>query len=206
MKCGRASAWISLYVDGNLDVRRLSRLEQHLVSCPECRRDLARLRLMQSALTEDRLVDEPTGLHESVMRRISAYEAQRASDAATQRQRVAARKAAKAARKAGMAERETSGAQPWLGAGARRALALICLLALLVAWAQVTRPTLLSGAAQHLGPNLLQLLALPGPYQIAWSVWIAGVALALGVFAWFARADASEDLRRALAERLPQLW
>ncbi|HEU5343465.1 MAG TPA: anti-sigma factor [Ktedonobacterales bacterium] len=206
MKCGRASAWISLYVDGNLDVRRLSRLEQHLVTCPECRRDLARLRLMQSALSDERLVDEPVGLHESVMRRISAYEAQRASDAATQRQRAAARKAAKAARKAEVAERKASGAQPWLGVGVRRGLALVCLLALLIAWAQMTRPALLSGAAQHFGPNLLQLLVLPGPYQIAWSVWIAGVALALGVFAWFARADASEDLRRALAERLPQLW
>lgn len=206
MKCGRASAWISLYVDGALDVRRLSRLEQHLVTCPQCRRDLARLRLMQAALRDERLVDEPAGLHESVMRRISAYEAQRASDAATQRQRAAAREAAKAARKAEVAARKASSAQPWLGVGARRALALIGVLAVVIAWAQITRPALLSGAAQHLGPNLLQLLVLPGPYQIAWSVWIAGVALALGVFAWFARADASEDLRRALAERLPQLW
>jgi anti-sigma factor RsiW len=193
---------MSLYVDGRLDVRRLNQLEQHLMGCPECRRDLARLRLMQSALSEDRLVDGPVGLHESVMRRISAYEAQQASAAAMERQRVAARKAAKAQR----AERKASGAQPGLGIGARRALALVGVLLLIIAWAQLAQPTLLPGAAQHLGPNLLQLLATPGPYQIAWSVWIAGVALALGVFAWFARADASEDLRRALAERLPQLW
>ncbi|MGH2502264.1 MAG: anti-sigma factor family protein, partial [Ktedonobacterales bacterium] len=106
MKCGRASAWMSLYVDGRLDVRRLNQLEQHLMGCPECRRDLARLRLMQSALSEERLVDEPVGLHESVLRRISAFEAQQASAAAMERQRVAARKAAKAQK----AERKASGA------------------------------------------------------------------------------------------------
>jgi anti-sigma factor RsiW len=205
MKCGRASAWMSLYVDGRLDVRRLNQLEQHLMGCPECRRDLARLRLMQSALSEERLVDEPVGLHGSVMRRISAFEAQQASAAAMERQRVAARKAAKAQK----AERKVSGAQPGLGGlgiGARRALALVGALLLVFAWAQLTQPTLLPGAAQHLGPNLLQLLVTPGPYQIAWSVWIAGAALALGIFTWFARTDASEELRRALAERLPQLW
>jgi anti-sigma factor RsiW len=206
MKCGRASAWMSLYVDGRLDVRRLNQLEEHLMACPECRRDLARLRLMQSALSEERLVDEPVGLHESVMRGISAYEAQQASAAAMERQRVAARKAAKAQAQAEKAERKASGAQPGLGIGARRALALVGALLLVFAWAQLTQPTLLPGAAQHLGPNLLQLLVTPGPYQIAWSVWIAGAALALGIFTWFARTDASEELRRALAERLPQLW
>ncbi len=196
MKCGRASGWMSLYLDGRLDVQRLGRLERHLTLCADCRRDLARLRLMQRALHEEPLVDEPAGLHEHVMRRITAYEAQQASDAALARQRVAARKA----------RRKIERAQAWRGVGARRALALTVALAALVVWAQVTTPTLLPGMLGHLGPNLLQLLVTPGPYEIAWSVWIAGAALALGVCAWLARTDASEELRRALAERLPQLW
>jgi anti-sigma factor RsiW len=186
---------MSLYLDGRLDVQQLGRLERHLMLCPACRRDLARLRLMQMALREERLVDEPAGLHEHVMRRISAYEARRASDAARARQRAAR-----------TAERKAQRAQAWRGVGMRRALALAVALAALVAWAQVTTPTLLAGIVARLGPNVLQLLVSPGPYEIAWSVWIAGAALALGGCTWLARTDASEEWRRALAERLPQLW
>lgn len=196
MRCGQARNWSSLYLDGRLDVRRLGRLERHLVTCAECRRDLARLRVTQIALREESLVEEPTGLHEAVMRRVSAYEARRASEAAAERQRLAARRV----------ERQERRAQFWRGIGLRRALALAVAFTALVIFAQVTTPHLLSDVTGRLGPNVLQLLFTPGPEQIAWSVWIAGAALALGACAWFARADASEELRRALAERLPQLW
>lgn len=192
MKCARASEWLSLYLDGRLDVRRLSRLEQHLIECATCRRDLAHLRQLELALREERLADEPTGLTEHVMRRISAYEAQRASEAALARQRAAARRARRI--------------PVWRGVGARRALALVVALAAFVAWAQLSAPALLPGVASHLGPNLLQLLSSPGPYSIAWSIWLAGLALAVGLGAWVARTDAPEELRRALADRLPQLW
>ena len=192
MRCGRASNWLSLYVDGRLDVRRLPRLERHLLTCDECRRDLARLRVMQRTLREERLVDEPARLNERVMARISAYEAQRASEAAQARQRAAARKIARA--------------QVWRGVGARRAIALAIALVAFTTWAQLTTPTLLPGIAARLGPNVLQLLVSPGPDEIAWSVWIIGAALALAACAWLARTDASEELRRALADRLPQLW
>lgn len=192
MKCARANEWLSLYLDGRLDMRRLGRLEQHLIECAACRHELARLRLMELALREERSVDEPTGLTEHVMRRISAYEAQRASEAALARQRVAARQAERA--------------QAWRAAGARRVLALAVALAAFIVWAQVAAPTLLPGFAERLAPDVLQLLSTPGPYAIAWSVWIAGAALAVGVGAWVARTDASEELRRALADRLPQLW
>ncbi|HEX8997812.1 MAG TPA: zf-HC2 domain-containing protein [Ktedonobacterales bacterium] len=192
MRCGRASSWLNLYIDGRLDVRRLSRLEGHLLTCPACRGELARLRMMQAVLREERMVEEPAQLTEHVMGRISAYEAQRASEAALARQRAAALKIERA--------------QAWRGVGARRALALVLALAAVVVWAQMTTPALLSGMAARLGPNLLQLLVTPGPDEIAWSVWIAGGALAVGVFTWLARTDASEELRRALADRLPQLW
>ena len=196
MRCGQASGWISLYLDGRLDVRRLGRLESHLMSCAECRRDLARLRLVQTALHEEQPVEEPANLNEAVMRRIAAYEARRASVAAMARQRAAALRA----------ERRAQRAQVWRGVGARRALALVVALAALAVWAQMATPNLLPGMAERLGPNVLQLLFTPGPDEIAWSVWIAGVALALAIFTWLARADASEELRRALADRLPQLW
>ncbi|HZC04556.1 MAG TPA: zf-HC2 domain-containing protein [Ktedonobacterales bacterium] len=195
MNCTRAGGWMSVYVDGRLDVRRMARLERHLMTCAECRRDLARLRVMQMALSEERLVDEPVGLTAHVMRRISAYEAQRASDAARARQRAALK-----------ADRRAARAQAWRAVGSRRVLALSVALLALVVWAQVTTPTLLPGVAAHLVPGMLQLLVTPGPYEVAWSVWIAGAGLALAIFTWFARTDASEELRRTLAERLPQLW
>src|SRR5487761_2417435 len=77
MKCGRANDWMSLYLDGRLDVQRLGRLEYHLISCAACRSDLARLRQVQAALREQRQMEEPPGLTEHVMRRISAYRAER---------------------------------------------------------------------------------------------------------------------------------
>ncbi len=192
MRCGQASSWMSLYLDERLDVRRLSQLERHLVTCAACRSDLARLYLAQAALREEPMVVEPTGLNEAVMRRIEAYEAQRASAAALARQRAARR-----------AERR---AQMWRGVGLRRVLALAVGLVALIIFAQATTPTLLSGVTAHIFPNALQLLATPGPDEIAWSVWIAGATLTLAAFTWFARTDASEELRRALADRLPQLW
>src|SRR5487761_486680 len=124
MKCGRANDWMSLYLDGRLDVQRLGRLEHHLISCAACRSDLARLRQVQAALREQRQMEEPPGLTEHVMRRISAYEAQRASEAAQARQRAAARKIARA--------------QVWRGVGARRAIALAIALVAFTTWAQLT--------------------------------------------------------------------
>lgn len=195
MNCRRASGLMSQYIDARLDVRGMERLERHLVTCPACRQDLARLRVMQLALREERLVEEPAGLTAHVMRRVSAYEAKRASDAALARQRKALK-----------AERRAARTQAWRAIGVRRVLALAVALVAFVVWAQVTTPRLLPSFTTHLGPNVLQLLVTPGPYEIAWSVWIAGAALALAIFTWLARADASEELRRALVERLPQLW
>jgi len=60
-------------------------------------------------------------------------------------------------------------------------------------------PTHLLGAAE-------QWLLTPGPDAIMWAIWVAGAVVALVAVAWFARADASAEWRRALVERLPQLW
>jgi hypothetical protein len=94
----------------------------------------------------------------------------------------------------------------WRGIGLRRVLALAVGIVALAIFAQATTPKLFDGVTAHIFPNVLQLLSTPGPEAIAWSVWIAGATLTLGAFAWFARTDASEELRRALADRLPQLW
>ncbi len=60
-------------------------------------------------------------------------------------------------------------------------------------------PTHLLGAAE-------QWLLTPGPDAIIWGAWVAGAVVALVAVAWFARADASAEWRRALVARLPQFW
>jgi len=102
-----------------------------------------------------------------------------------------------------------SGGPSWRWTGAALALAILALA--LFVWpapfgqgltptslAQVA-PTRLLGAAE-------QWLLTPGPDAIVWAVWVAGAVATLIAVAWFARADASAEWRRALVERLPQFW
>lgn len=192
MKCSRARAGLSLYVDGQLEMRRLSRLERHLGECAGCRDDLARLLVTQAALREESLAAEPANMTELVMGRVAAHEARRASAAALARQRRAERRRRRAALLQGIK--------------IRRVIALTAALVAVIVWAQVTTPHLLPDLLARVGGGALQLLVTPGPDAIAWSVWAVGAAATLSACAWLARADASEDLRRALVERLPQLW
>ena len=37
MRCSKAQRWVSEYVDGTLDGRRVSELERHIQTCPACR-------------------------------------------------------------------------------------------------------------------------------------------------------------------------
>ena len=37
MRCGRAQRWISAQLDGELDAKRIRRVQAHLVSCEPCR-------------------------------------------------------------------------------------------------------------------------------------------------------------------------
>jgi hypothetical protein len=53
---------------------------------------------------------------------------------------------------------------------------------------------------------VLTLLLSPGPYSIAWALWGAAALAALGVFVWLRRTEALTSWRRALEERLPQIW
>jgi anti-sigma factor RsiW len=186
---------MNLYLDERLDASGALRLERHLVECPACKRDLARLRLAEPALREADPVARaqvPAELADQIMRRVAAYEAQRAADLARARQRR-------------MARREARGAF-WRGPGLRVVAAAVALIVAVAVWWRSYPANGLAGAASRLGPNVLQWLATPGPDAIAWAAWIAGAAVALGVGGWLARADASAAWRRALVDRLPQLW
>lgn len=191
----RAGVLMSLYLDERLDVRETRQLERHLAECSPCRRDMARLRLAAPALRDGdpaAVMQVPVDLVERIARRVAAYEAQRAVDLARARQRSAARRMARAAF--------------WRGPGWRLVAVVSALIVAMGVWWRTYPENGLTGAVARLGPDALQLLATPGPDEIAWSVWIAGAALALAAGGWLARAEASAEWRRALVERLPRVW
>lgn len=194
MRHTRAGVLMSLYLDERLDERGGRQLERHLAECAACRRDLARLRLAEPALRETdpvAVTQVPADLVERITRRVAAYEAQRATELARARQRRAARRIERAAF--------------WRGQGLRLVVVVAALIVAIGVWWRTYPENGLAGAASRLGVDVLQLLATPGPDEVAWSVWIAGAALALGVGGWLARADASAEWRRALAERIPRV-
>lgn len=195
MRHTRASVLMNLYLDDRLDARGALQLERHLGQCPACRRDLARLRLAEPALREaDPMAraQPPADLVERITRRVAAYEAQRAVDLARAARERMARRQARIAY--------------WRGPGWRLVGAVMALIMAAVIWWRTYPTSGLAGSMARFGQDTLQLLASPGPDGIAWAVWVAAAALTLGLGGWLARADASAEWRRALAERLPQLW
>ncbi|HEU0027779.1 MAG TPA: zf-HC2 domain-containing protein [Ktedonobacterales bacterium] len=195
MRHARAGVLMNLYLDERLNARGALQLERHLAGCAGCRRDLARLRLAEPALREaDPMAraQVPSELADQIMRRVAAYEAQRAAELARARMRRMATWQARAVF--------------WRGPGLRLVGVVVALIVAVGIWWRTYPESGLAGAAMRLGPDVLQLLATPGPEEIAWSVWIAGAGLALGVGGWLVRADASAEWRRALAERLPRVW
>lgn len=195
MKHSRAARLMSLYLDDRLDSAGALRLERHLADCAACRRDLARLRLASPALLETdpvAVTTTPNDLTERVMRRVATYEARRrAALMAANARRIAQRRARAAF---------------WRGPGWRLAAVTVALIIATGVWWRTYPENGLVGAVSRFWTDTLALLATPGPEAIAWSVWIAGAALALVAAGWLARAEASAEWRRAIAERLPQFW
>jgi anti-sigma factor RsiW len=186
---------MSLYLDGRLNASGARQLERHLADCAACRRDLARLRLAEPALREGDPMScaaVPDELAERVMRRVAAYETERAASLARAARRKAARRRARLAF--------------WRGQGWRLVAVVVALVIATGVWWRTYPENGVEGAVTRFWADALQLLVTPGPDEIAWGVWIGGAALALVVGGWLVRADASAAWRRALVERLPQLW
>jgi anti-sigma factor RsiW len=174
---------MQLYIDGRLDSARHVRLERHLATCDACRQELALLSTIQACASEGELVAEPADLAEHVMHRVAAFEAGRALVAA----------------------RELPFGIPRWVLGWRSALvALIGLIVL--ALLQPAAMASFSGQATRAASDAIQLLLSPGPDAISWGVWLLGAIVTLAITVWFVRADASSAVRRAIAQRLPQLW
>jgi anti-sigma factor RsiW len=182
MTCKKAAYWLQLYIDGRLEPSRLPRLEQHLAACDTCRQDLALLEQIRDGARESVLVAEPADLTERILYRIATYEAWRAA----------------------RAEAWLPGIPRWAIGWRSGVVALLVLAAL-----ALLKPGALAAftdALSHHANSAYMLLMMPGPDSISWAIWAGGVLAALALTVWFVRADASAQWRRAISQRLPQLW
>ncbi len=182
MTCKKATYWLQLYIDGRMEPTRLPRLEQHLAGCDMCRQDLALLEQIRDGAHEGVLVAEPADLTERILYRVAAYEARRAA----------------------RAQEWLPGIPRWAIGWRSGVVALLVLAAL--ALLQPGALAALSDTLSRHANSAYMLLMMPGPDSISWGIWAGGLVAALAFTIWFVRADASSAWRRAISQRLPQLW
>lgn len=189
--CSRARGWLNLYVDGRLPLRRLRTLEEHVLGCAACRRELALLEGIREALREDEAAAlEPAELHALIVARIAAYETSR-------REAQAAITAAQARTGA------SSFGLRWADALLAAALATVSTLAFVL-----LNPDLrgaVPAALLRSFPVVAALLNAPGPGAVAWAAWLVWIVAGVGLALLFAGAEVRMQWRRSLAARLPQL-
>jgi hypothetical protein len=205
MQCAHTRKLIQLYLDDRMSLSQMEELRRHLVDCAACREELSALVSLRAAIVEtDMTLDlmpagapDPADLTEAIMRRVAAYEASK----------IEAQEASKASKAAALERRSEflpDFVPAWVGP---RAIAVgVALVALLVT---ALLPGGWGAVAMTLSRDLdgaVGALLSPGPDQVLWAVWLGGGLVALLAVVWFARADASSEWRRAISERLPQLW
>lgn len=197
MTCSQAQRWLQEYLDGRLDSSHLAALQRHLHGCPSCRSDLVMFEVLRDALSDDSLeamVPAPVAaslttsapsplvvpdLAPAVLQRIARADAERAA----------------AKERSAALWRERS----WQG--------MVALLVIALAW--LVLPGGGDGYNRGLNHALTSAsaaLLAPGPDSIAWLAWIVGVGLVLALLITALRAESATAWRRAVSQRLPQLW
>ena len=184
--CARTGKLIQLYLDDRLSQAQASELQRHLSGCAACREELSALLSLRHAIVETDvspdLTQAPADLTDAIMRRIAVYEARKT-----------------------LARPEfiPDFVPEWVGW--RSVVASVALVALVVT-ALLGGLGPVANTVAHQFDGVVSALLSPGPDQVSWAVWLGGGLLALLAVIWFVRADASSQWRRAISERLPQLW
>lgn len=181
MTCKKITYLLQLYVDGRLAPAQLARVEHHLAGCAPCRAELALLECIRDSSRECELIAEPADLTQRVLDRVAAYEAHRAAT-----------------------EELLPGVAGFAASWRKVAVAVVALI-LLALVPSGNASALTDTVSRHLASAYILLLT-PGPDSISWGVWAVGGLVAGAFTVWLARADASSSWRRAIAQRLPQLW
>jgi anti-sigma factor RsiW len=199
--CASAQQLIHLYLDDRLNEKQAEALQRHLSGCAACREELSallNLRLViiatdiEMGLTPER-AHEPADLTDAIMQRVAAYEIHKAEAEVEKRTELERR-------------RETlpdffPARVGWRSVGVSVVLVALLVTALLPGGWGAVADTLARDSNGVVG-----VLLSPGPNQISWAVWLGGGLVTLMAVVWFVRADASSEWRRAISERLPQLW
>jgi anti-sigma factor RsiW len=189
MTCARAEKLTQLYLDARLSPAQVAELQRHLSGCAACRGELtALLRTRHAIIGTDAELDlspegEPADLTDAIMRRIALYETRKTLERRP--------------------EFIPDFVPEWVGW--RSVVVSVALVALLV-MALLGGLGPVANTLAHQFDGVVSALLSPGPDQISWAVWLGGGLLALIAVVWFVRADASSQWRRAISERLPQLW
>jgi hypothetical protein len=189
MTCARAEKLTQLYLDARLSSAQVAELQRHLGGCAACRGELtALLRTRHAIIGADAEFDlspegEPADLTDAIMRRIAVYETRKTLERRP--------------------EFIPDFVPEWVGW--RSVVVSVALVALLV-MALLGGLGPVANTLAHQFDGVVSALLSPGPDQISWAVWLGGGLLALIAVVWFVRADASSQWRRAISERLPQLW
>jgi anti-sigma factor RsiW len=177
--CARTGKLIQLYLDDRLSQAQALELQRHLSGCAACRGELSALVNVRHAMVMTDV--EPDLALEGAPEDLS--------DAIMRR--IAAYETRKNLER--RPEFIPDFVPEWVGW--RSVVVTVALLALVVT-------ALMPG-----GWNAaISALLSPGPDQLSWAVWLGGGLVTLLALIWFARADASSEWRRAISERLPQLW
>jgi len=71
MKCSKANHMLQLYIDKQLTLEQIRRLEEHVYACPECREELFLLEEIGRSLNNLELIAEPADLTMNIMRRVA---------------------------------------------------------------------------------------------------------------------------------------
>jgi len=187
--CGSTEKLIQLYLDDRLSQKQAEELQRHLSGCAACREELSALLSLRHAVVETDISPDitqagaPADLTDAIMRRIAAYET---------RKKLERRP-----------EFIPDFVPEWVGW--RSVVVSVVLVALLVT-ALLGGLGSVANTLAHQFDGVISALLSPGPDQISWAVWLGGGLLTLLAVIWFVRADASSQWRRAISERLPQLW
>lgn len=178
MICSRATTLLQYYVDGRLDPRHLSALEDHLRDCASCSQHFAWLEQLQIACAESESVNVPQDLTTRVMAYIAHVEARQAS----------------------FSSRAFS-----LGWGDGALAALLASVSTLVfVLLDPNLRDLMGLVIFHALPGFLAFLMRPGPGSFAWLAWIVWVMVGVGLTLTVAGSEVRFLWRRSLASRLSQ--
>lgn len=75
--CNRTRSLLSAYSDSELTGSEMLRIQDHLRSCPACRRELEQIREIKEYLAEPLPIEAPLGLEDRILQRVHASSSRR---------------------------------------------------------------------------------------------------------------------------------